>query len=121
MPTKLDSSAPHLEGPAAYAGPLKDWGHQPNPIAGHSKSDGVLLHKGPDGQPEVGLWQCTPGTWPLEIPRDELCHFVSGRATYTHESGEVIEIVPGTVVLFPAGWKGTCTVHDTMRNVYMLS
>ena len=48
MPTKLDSSAPHLEGPAAFAGPLKDWGHQPNPIAGHSKSDGVLLHKGPD-------------------------------------------------------------------------
>ena len=26
-----------------------------------------------------------------------------------------------TVVLFPAGWKGICTVHDTMRNVYMLS
>jgi uncharacterized cupin superfamily protein len=24
-------------------------------------------------------------------------------------------------VLFPAGWKGTCTVHDTIRNVYMLS
>ena len=77
----------------------------PNPIAGNSKNDGVLLHKGPDGQPEVGLWQCTPGTWPLSIPRDELCYFVSGRATYTHESGETIEIVPGTVdaVSRPAG------------------
>jgi len=32
----------------------------------------------------------------------------------------VIEIVAGTAVLFKAGWKGTCTVHDTMRNVYML-
>jgi uncharacterized cupin superfamily protein len=56
----------------------------------------------------------------LEIPRDELCHFVSGRATYTHESGDVIDVSAGTVVLFPAGWKGTCTVHQTMRNVYML-
>jgi uncharacterized protein len=121
MPTKLDSSAPHLEDPARFAGPLKDWGFQPNSISGQSKSDGVLLHKGPNGQPEVGLWQCTPGTWPLEIPRNELCHFVSGRATYVHESGEVIGVVPGTVVLFPAGWKGICTVHETMRNVYMLS
>jgi uncharacterized cupin superfamily protein len=120
MPTKLDSSAPHLEAPASFAGPLKDWGHQPNPIAGNSKNDGVLLHKGPDGQPEVGLWQCTEGTWPLEIHRDELCHFVSGRATYTHVSGDVIDVNAGTMVLFPAGWKGTCTVHQTMRNVYML-
>lgn len=120
MATNLDSSAPHFAFPAAYAGPLKDWGHQPNPIAGKSKSDGILLCKGEHGEPEAGLWQCTPGTWPLEIPRDELCHFVSGRASYTHSSGEVIEVRAGTVVLFPAGWKGTCTVHETMRNVYML-
>ena len=72
MPTNLTSSAPHLESPATYAGPLKDWGHQPNPIAGNSKSDGVLLFKGPNNQPECGLWQVTPGTWPLSIPRDEV-------------------------------------------------
>ncbi len=77
MRTKLDSSAPHIEKPATH-GPLKDWGHQPNPIAGNSKSDGVLLFKGPDNQPESGVWQCTPGTWPLEIPRDELCYFIIG-------------------------------------------
>jgi uncharacterized protein len=121
MPTKFDSSAPHLEAPATYAGPLKDWGHQANAIAGNSKSDGVLLHKGVNGRPEVGLWQCSPGTWPLDIPHDELCHFVSGRATYTHESGDVIEVCAGSVVLFPAAWKGICCVHETMRNVYMLS
>jgi uncharacterized protein len=120
MPTNLNSSAPHIERPATY-GPLKDWAHQPNPIAGNSKSDGVLLHKGPNNQPECGLWQVTTGTWPLEIPRDELCHFVSGRATYTHESGEVIEITPGTLVHFKAGWKGVCVVHETLRNVYMLA
>jgi uncharacterized protein len=120
MPTNLSSSAPHIVGPVHY-GPLKDWGHQPNPVSGHSKSDGVLLYKGPDNQPESGLWQCTPGTWPLEIPRDELCHFILGRATYTHESGEIIAVSAGTLVHFRAGWKGTCQVHETMRNVYMLA
>ena len=121
MSKGLASSAPHIADPANLAGPLKDWGHQPDPIGGHSKSDGVLLHKGPDGKPEAGLWQCTPGTWLLSIPRDELCYFVSGCATYTHQSGEKIEIVPATAVLFPAGWSGICVVHETMRNVYMLS
>ena len=120
MPANLASSAPHLEGPADYAGPLKDWGHQPNPIAGNSKSDGVLLHKGPGGQPEVGLWQCTPGTWNCHVTRDEFCHFLLGRCTYTHESGEVIEIMPGTAAFFPQDWKGTCRVHETIRKVYMI-
>jgi uncharacterized protein len=121
MPTNLASSAPHLENPAGYSGPLKDWGHQPNPIEGNSKNDGVLLHKGPSGQPEVGFWQCTPGTWPLTIPRDEFCYFVKGRASYRHESGETIEIKAGTAILFLAGWSGVSTVHETIRNVYMLS
>lgn len=120
MPIKLESSAPHIEAPATHW-PLKDWGYQPNSIAGNSKSDGVLLFKGPDNRPESGVWQCTPGTWPLEISRDELCYFIAGRATYTHESGEVIDVKAGTLVHFKAGWKGTCSVHETMRNTYMLA
>ena len=106
MPTKLDSSAPTWRTLRIMPGRSRTGVTSPIPSPGNSKSDGVLLHKGPGGQPEVGLWQCTPGTWPLEIPRDELCHFVSGRATYTHESGETIEIVPGTVVLFPGRLEG---------------
>ena len=70
--------------------------------------------------PEAGLWVCTPGKWPLKIPRDEFCHFIAGRATYQRDSGEVIEVTPGTCVHFTAGWTGICTVHETLRNVYML-
>ena len=62
------------------------------------------------------------GDPPTETPRydrDEFCHFLEGRCTYTHESGEVIEIAPETAAFFPAGWKGTCRVHETVRKVYM--
>ncbi|MCA0035043.1 cupin domain-containing protein [Mesorhizobium sp. B263B2A] len=116
----MTSSAPHLH-QASTRTDLVDWGLQPDALAGTSHSTGKLLHKGPNNQPESGIWVCTPGRWRLSIPRDELCHFVAGRATYRSDVGEMIEVSRGTVVMFPAGWTGECTVHETMRNVYMLA
>ena len=114
------SSAPHLYD-ASTRTDLVDWGVQPDAIEGSSRSTGRLVHKGPNNQPESGIWVCTPGRWRLSIPRDEVCHFVAGRATYRRDDGEEIAVEAGTVVLFPAGWTGECTVHETMRNVYMLA
>ena len=113
------SSAPHIYGAKGVA-ELKDWGSQPDAIEGQSRSSGQLLWKSGDQQVESGLWVCTPGSWRLSIPGDELCYFLSGRATYTEHNGETIEVTPGTVVHFPAGWSGRCDVHETMRNTYML-
>ena len=66
------------------------------------------------------MWICTPGYWECKVTHDEFCHFLEGRCTYTHESGEVIEVEPGTVAFFPAGWNGVCRVHRTVRKVYMV-
>jgi hypothetical protein len=115
-----ESSAPHLAD-ATRRVDLVSWGAQPESIAGASQSSGRLLHKGPNGRPEVGLWSCSPGRWRLSIPRDELCYFVAGHAEYLRDNGERIEILPETLVLFPAGWTGECTVHESMRNTYMLT
>lgn len=100
---------------------LSDWGSQPNCLDGQSLSRGLLLYKGVDNKPESGFWECTPGTWSLEIPRDEFCHFLSGEAVYTSEKGENIHVRAGSCVLFQAGWRGTCKVKSTIRNVYMLT
>ncbi len=54
------------------------------------------------------------------MSKDEFCHFIAGRATYWHESGDVIEIEPDTLACFPTGWNGVCEVHETMRKVYMI-
>jgi uncharacterized cupin superfamily protein len=78
------------------------------------------LHKGADGSPEAGVWVCSPGYWSCEVERDEFCYFIAGRATYKPESGEDIVVAPDTAVFFPAGWKGTCKVHATVRKVYMI-
>ena len=117
---ELDSSAPHLA-VASTRTDVVSWGVQPDALAGVSQSSGRVLFKGPNNQPEAGMWICTPGRWRLTIPRDELCYFVAGRADYRRDIGEHIEVAPDTLVLFAAGWAGECTVHETMRNTYMLT
>ena len=120
MPTKLDSSAPHIGGVSTWDEDLVDWGGHLEPIDGRSQNCGRLLWKGEeDGLPEAGVWICTPGSWHLVLPRDELCYFVAGRATYRREDGEVIEVEPGTVVHFLEGWTGEVEVHETTRAIYM--
>ena len=114
------SSAPHLAA-ASTRSDLVSWGAQPDALSGASQSSGRLLFKGPNAQPESGLWVCTPGTWKLSIPRDELCYFVAGRAEYERDSGERIDVASRTLVMFPAGWSGVCTVHESLRNTYMLT
>ena len=116
----LESSAPHVRQASVLNEDLVDWGDQPGCRQGTPKSSGRLLHKDPSVPVEVGLWRCTPGEWPLEIPHDELCHFTGGSATYTSSEGEVIEVAPDTVVHFKAGWKGEAVVRETIYVAYML-
>jgi uncharacterized cupin superfamily protein len=99
---------------------LTDWGPVPTMIEGQSVTSGRLLYKGPGGRSETGIWICTPGTWNCHVTSDEYCHFIAGRCTYTHESGETIEIEPDTVAFFPKDWRGVCRVHETVHKVYMI-
>ena len=115
----LDGSAPHIHKPAEWDG-LADWGAIEEMIDGQSHTSGRLLHKGANGESECGLWVCTPGKWRCHVTRDEFCHFLEGRCSYVHESGEVIEIVADTAAFFPQGWKGVCSVHETVKKVYMI-
>ena len=45
-----------------------DWGVVPTMIDGESRTSGVLLYKGPNGEAEAGIWICNAGL--LELP----CH-----------------------------------------------
>ncbi|MBT4889066.1 MAG: DUF861 domain-containing protein, partial [Rhodospirillales bacterium] len=83
----LNSSAPHIKNATTISHDLEDWGDQPDMLEGQSHSSGVLLWANEDASSESAMWICTPGTWRLSIPSDELCYFVSGRATYTSDDG----------------------------------
>jgi uncharacterized protein len=108
---------------ALTAEPLVEWGPVSTMIEGQSQTAGIRMSKEDPAtgrRAESGVWTCTPGIWRCGVSRDEFCHFVAGRSTYYHESGDVIEIEPDTLACFPAGWNGVCEVHETVRKVYMI-
>ena len=99
---------------------MDDWGASKTAISGTPHAHGKILSVNDDGSSECGIWICTPGKWECHVTRDEFCHFLEGRSTYVHESGDVIEITPDTAAFFPKDWKGVCTVHETIKKVYMI-
>ena len=56
--------------------------------------------------------------WTLET--HEVIHLVAGRMTVTPDGGEPVEIGAGDVAVFPLGWSGSWTIHETVRKVYAI-
>lgn len=75
----------------------------------------------PDGRTETGVWECDPGTFSaVRSGRSEVCQITAGRATVTGEDGVVAEVGPGSTLVLPDGWRGTWTVHETIRKLYLM-
>lgn len=75
-----------------------------------------------DNGVEVGIWECTPGGWPIVDRVDtEMISIVSGRATLTSADGTEQDLRAGVVVVMPKGWTGRWDVHETCRKAYVLS
>src|SRR5689334_8553281 len=104
VPGTPPTSPPRFMSAAALAGDLDDWG----PLAEST------------GEPEVGVWECTPGPsyWALET--HEAIHILSGRMTVTPDGGQPQDIGPGDCAVFPRGWRGTWQIHETIRKLYVL-
>ena len=83
MTLTLDSSAPHLVRPETYPGAFKDWGVIPTMIEGASQTSGLVLHKGPNGESETGIWICTPGYWNCHVTRDAKAILAGRRPRYS--------------------------------------
>lgn len=100
---------------------LLDWGDVAHPIGEPvSKQRGLLLFRREDKSSEMGMWQCTAGSWRCDVEKDEFCYFLSGKAVYTADDGTVTEVQAGYAGAFPAGWAGVCEVIETVRKVYMV-
>ena len=116
MPAHILENAATLD-PATFT----DWGDVSKSIGEPvSHQSGLIFFQNDDKSSEMGVWQCTPGTWCCEVSKAEFFCVLAGRAVYTEDDGTVAEITAGMTCAFPAGWKGDCTVMETVRKVYMV-
>lgn len=101
-------------------GELASAGRRPGADSGDPQVASLALTAGTG--PQIGVWQCEPGGWPVvDRPDTETCYIVSGRATITDdETGTAVEISAGDVLVLPVGWTGRWDVTETLRKVYVV-
>ena len=98
----------------------------PEPVAKPTSLDGQVeasleAWKAADGSIDVGVWECGPGRF--TAVRDgvtEVCQILAGRATIEGEDGVSAELGPGSAIVLPSGWRGTWTIHETVRKTYVM-
>ena len=69
----------------------------------------------------AGTWECEPGVSRWEFTtRGEVIYVLTGRMTVREDGGELVELTAGSSCIFPIGWKGQWTVHETVRKVFVI-
>jgi uncharacterized protein len=104
---------------------MENWGPLELPLAAALGSPmpthGLSLYEAVDGSIMTGTWQCGPGESRWDFTDNaEFIHVLSGSMTCAEDDGTVTEVTPGSTVVFPKGWAGTWTIHETLRKVYVI-
>jgi len=98
---------------------LEDWGPVKEPYG-----DLIAKLRGKEGraegEPDYGIWECSPGRWRRQVKEAEFTYFLAGRCTFTADDGQVVEIQAGDAAFWPAMSLGVWDVHETIRKVYII-
>ncbi|PDQ34676.1 MAG: hypothetical protein B5766_10145 [Candidatus Lumbricidophila eiseniae] len=70
---------------------------------------------------EAGVWEAEPGTFSAHrADYHEICLVLSGSAVLTEDGQPPIQVSAGDLFVTPAGWRGTWTVQETLRKVFVV-
>lgn len=100
---------------------LGDFEHKPTTLDGDQKEASKTLWQSPDGQVEIGIWECTPGRFSADRTKTaEFCYFLSGAVEMRHANGRVERLCPGDSLMLPRGWKGEWVLLEQTRKIYVI-
>ncbi|MFZ9628740.1 MAG: cupin domain-containing protein [Ilumatobacteraceae bacterium] len=103
----------------AYSADLGAATPRPVVLAGDPRERSVTVSA--HNRLEAGVWDCTPGSFPFRRDGyDEVFCVLAGHATLSFDSGLVVDLRPGSVLLTPSGSTGRWDVHDTVRKAYVM-
>ena len=89
------------------------------PLTGDITTRSRVVFASEDSRVLCGTWECEPGASRWEfLDRGEFIHVLSGRMTVERDGEPAVELTAGSTAVFPIGWTGTWTVHETLRKVF---
>lgn len=102
--------------------PIGTFEDKPTSLTGNQQEASTELWCSDDGLTEIGIWECTPGTFTADRSKSaEFCHILSGSATLTNADGSGERTVKaGDLLVLPLGWKGLWTINDHIRKTYVI-
>jgi uncharacterized cupin superfamily protein len=104
-----DLTAKHLGQPSA------------EPLSGEIMTRSKIFFTSDDQKIVSGTWECEPGISRWEfMTRGEVIHVLSGRMTVQRDGEAGVELTAGASAVFPVGWRGQWTVHETLRKVFVV-
>ncbi len=108
--------------PSHCAAPLlEDWGTVGLPLSEPACTlRGVKMVLPLEHQPEVGIWECSPGHYRRQVRSAETMVMLSGEAVFTPDGGAPVLLKAGDVYFFPADTNGVWEIQTPLRKVYTM-
>ncbi|HSN06196.1 MAG TPA: cupin domain-containing protein [Candidatus Angelobacter sp.] len=104
----------------ALGGELEPTGPRAGADSGDPRTSTLVLFEGHGVS--VGVWECTPGGWPIVDRSDtETMMLLRGAVTITPLGGEPVDLVEGDVFVLPRGWSGRWDVTETVRKLFVVA
>lgn len=70
---------------------------------------------------DMGIWECTPGTWKRAVKEAEYSYFIEGKGRFIPDNGNPeIHFKAGDGVYFPENTTGTWIIEDTVQKSYVI-
>lgn len=101
--------------------PEAEKGKPNNIISGAPQTSVQNYYTDKSGNFYSGIWESTPGKWPVSYTEDEFCTILEGRVVMTDESGKAESFKAGDAFVIPAGFKGTWETVEKVRKFYAIS
>ena len=76
------------------------------------------VYTDPSGAFSAGIWESTPGKWPVAYTEEEFCLLLTGTVVLTDEQGQAETFLAGDAFIIRAGFRGSWETVEFVRKYY---
>ena len=98
--------------------PAVEEGKPGNPISGAPVTRLQNYFTDATGQFFSGIWESTPGKWPVDYTEDEFCLLLAGTVELIDARGRSARFKAGDAFVIASGFKGTWETVDPVKKLY---